>query len=98
MFTPKWKKDAKELLNGAKKFVDFKRDLLKPERLAEIESRRADLLAAIRSKDQEKVKEASKQIRAVCEKALPYEKPLGWFEENVEVMFVAIVIALGLRA
>src|SRR5690606_19569550 len=24
--------------------------------------------------------------------------PLGWLEENVEVMFVAIVIALGLRA
>ncbi|MBJ7395087.1 MAG: signal peptidase I [Akkermansiaceae bacterium] len=29
---------------------------------------------------------------------MPQEKPLGWFEENVEVMFVAIVIALGLRA
>jgi signal peptidase I len=98
MFAPKWKKDAQELLKGAKKFVDYKRDVLKPDRLAEIESRQTDLANAIKSKDQEKVKEASKQIRAVCEKALPYEKPLGWFEENVEVMFVAIVIALGLRA
>ncbi len=42
--------------------------------------------------------EASKQVRAVCENSLPQEKPLGWLEENVEVMFVAIVIALGLRA
>ena len=98
MFTPKWKKEAQELLKGAKKFADYKRDLLKPDRLAEIESRRADLLSAIKLKDRTKVTEASKQIRAVCEKALPYEKPLGWFEENVEVMFVAIVIALGLRA
>jgi signal peptidase I len=56
------------------------------------------LLAAIQSKDLAKVNEASKQIRAVCENSLPQEKPLGWFEENVEVMFVAIVIALGLRA
>ncbi len=66
--------------------------------MAEIDSRRADLLAAIKSKDQAKVNEASKQIRAVCENSLPHEKPLGWLEENVEVMFVAIVIALGLRA
>lgn len=97
-FTPKWKKEALHLVKGAKKFVDYKRDLLKPERLAEIDSRRADLLAAIASKNLGKVNEASKQIRAVCENSLPHEKPLGWLEENVEVMFVAIVIALGLRA
>lgn len=97
MFTPKWKKEAKLLVKGAKKFVDYKRDLLKPERLAEIESRRADLVAAIRSKDPAKVREASQQIRSICENSLPHERPVGWFEENVEVMFVAIVVALGLR-
>lgn len=98
MFTPKWKKEAQHLVKGAKKFVDYKRDLLKPERIAEIDSRRADLVAAIKSKDLAKVNEASKQLRVICENSLPHEKPLGWFEENVEVMFVAIVIALGLRA
>ncbi len=98
MFTPKWKKEAQHLAKGAKKFMDYKRDILKPDRLAEIESRRTDLLAAIKTKELEKVNEASKQLRAVCEKALPYEKPVGWLEENVEVMFVAVVIALGLRA
>lgn len=98
MFTPKWKKEAQHLVKGAKKFVDYKRDLLTPDRVAEINSRRVDLLAAIKSKDLAKVNEASKQIRVVCENSLPHEKPLGWLEENVEVMFVAIVIALGLRA
>ncbi len=98
MLTPKWKKDALHLVKGAKKFVDYKRDRLKPERIAEIDSRRDDLKAAIKAKDTSKVAEASKQLRAVCENSLPSEKPLGWFEENVEVMFVAIVIALGLRA
>ncbi len=97
MFAPKWKKEAQHLVKGAKKFIDYKRDLLKPERLDEIESRRVDLVSAIRSKDREKVNEASKQIRAICENSLPREKPVGWLEENVEVMFVAIVIALGLR-
>ncbi|MFD2257538.1 signal peptidase I [Luteolibacter algae] len=98
MFTAAWKKNAKILAKGAKKFVDYKRDLLTPERVAEIESRRKDLLSAIRERSREKVEEASKQLRATCENALPREKPQSWFEENVEVMFVAIVIALGLRA
>jgi signal peptidase I len=56
------------------------------------------LLAAIKSGDRPQVDEASKQLRAACENSLPHEKPVGWLEENVEVMFVAIVIALGLRA
>ncbi len=98
MFTPKWKKEAQHLVKGARKFVHYKRDLLKPGRVEEIESRRTDLNAAIATKDLAKVDEASKQLRATCENSLPKEEPLGWFEENVEVMFVAIVIALGLRA
>lgn len=98
MFTPKWKSEALHLAKGARKFVHYKRDLLKEDRVAEIESRRSDLLAAIKSGDRARVTEASKQVRATCENALPYEKPVGWLEENVEVMFVAIVIALGLRA
>jgi signal peptidase I len=98
MFTPKWKKDARLLAKGARKFVHYKRDLLKPEEVTEIESRRQDLLIAVQSGDRAKADEAGKQLRAKCEHALPREKPPTWVEENVEVMFVAIVIALGLRA
>ena len=98
MFTPKWKKEAKLLLKGGRKFVNYKRDLLKPERVEEIESRREDLLKAIKANDPAKALEAGKQLRATCENSLKFEKPVGWLEENVEVMFVAIVIALGLRA
>ncbi len=98
MFTPKWKKEAKLLAKGGRKFVNYKRDLLKPERVDEIESRLDDLLKAIKTNDQKKAAEAGKQLRATCENSLKYEKPVGWLEENVEVMFVAIVIALGLRA
>ena len=98
MFKPKWKDEALHLVKGARKFVHYKRDLLKPEQVEEIEARRRDLLAAIKAGDRAQVDEASKQVRAVCDDSLPQDKPLGWLEENVEVMFVAIVIALGLRA
>jgi signal peptidase I len=97
-FTPSWKKEAKLLAKGARKFVHYKRDLLKPDRVAEIESRRDDLLAAVKDGDRAKVDEASKQLRATCENSLRSAKPPTWLEENVEVMFVAVVIALGLRA
>lgn len=97
-FTPKWKKEAKLLVKGARKFLHYKRDLLKQDRIDEILSRREDLIEAIRTKDRERVKEASKQLQATCENALVKQVPHNAFEENVEVLFVAIVIALGLRA
>lgn len=98
MFTARWKKDAKHLHKGARKFIHYKRDLLEPNRIDEIESRRADLLAAIKAGDRAGTDEASRQLRATCEGALPRAQSQTWLEENVEVIFVAIVIALGLRA
>ncbi|MCW1885222.1 signal peptidase I [Luteolibacter flavescens] len=97
-FTPKWKKEAKLLYKGALKFLHYKRDLLKPDRIDEIQSRRADLLEAIKAGSQEKAQEASKQLRATCEGALPHFPQQSAWEENVEVIFVALVVALGLRA
>jgi signal peptidase I len=98
MFAPKWKKEAKLLHKGAKKFLHYKRDLLKPDRIDEIESRRSDLLDAIKAGDKDKTAEASKQLRATCEQALPHFPSQNAWEENLEVMFVALVVALGLRA
>lgn len=98
MFAPKWKKNARQLAKGARKFVNYKRDLLKPERVAEIESRRSDVLSAVRANQRAEAEEASKHLRSACETSFPHEKPLSWIEEHIEVMFVAVVIALGLRA
>jgi signal peptidase I len=98
VFKPRWKKEALLLLKGAKKFLHYKRDLLAPDRIDEIESRRADLKAAIKAKDREAVKEASKQVRNTCEKSLTHYRPPDWLQENIEVFWVAIVVALGIRA
>lgn len=95
---PRWKKEARHLVKGAKKYVHYKRDLLEDGKVAEIESRRDDLRTALKSGDEKAAEEAGKQLRATCEKALPRAPQQSWWEENVEVMFVALVIALGLRA
>ena len=96
-FTPKWKKETQLLLKGAQKFLHYKRDLLKQDRIDEIESRMSDLKAALKSGKRESADECSKQLRATCENAISI-RPQGWFEENVEVIFVALVVALGLRS
>ena len=98
MFAPKWKKEAKLLDKAAKKFLNYKRDLLEDKQIAEIESRRKDLRVAAKEGDKEKTAEASKQLQATCETSLPRYQSQGWVEENIEVFFVAIVVALGLRA
>jgi signal peptidase I len=97
-WTPKWKKETELLLKGAQKFLHYKRDLLKADRIDEIESRIADLKMALKSSKREAVEECSRQLRATCEKALPHQAPVHWFPENVEVIFVALVVALGLRS
>ena len=98
MLTPKWKKEAKFLYKGSKKFIHYKRDLLEADRIEEIESRREDLKNAWKAGDKETTSEAGKQLQASCEQALPRYKAPDALAENVEVLFVAIVIALGLRA
>ena len=98
MFTAKWKKEAQHLYKGAKKFIHYKRDLLKQARIEEIESRRLDLKNALKSKDKDATIEAGKQLQACCEQSLPRQSKHDALGENVEVLFVAIVVALGLRA
>lgn len=98
MFAPKWKKEAKLLYKGAKKFVNYKRDILDPEKLADIETKRADLLAAMKAGDQKACSAAEKLLTSACDRSLPGYPRQGWIEENIEVFFVAIVVALGIRA
>ena len=98
MFKPRWKKEALLLMKGSKKFLNYKRDLLKPDRIDEIESRREDLKKAIKAKDREAVTETSKQLRNTCEKSLAHYRQPDWLAENIEVFWVSIVVALGIRA
>ncbi len=94
---PKWKKEGELLVKAGKKFLAYKLDLLTQDRIKEIESRIQDLRDAIKSGNKTNTEEAGKQLHSTCEKALPYQKPQDWFAENVEVIFVALVVALGLR-
>ncbi len=101
MFTPRWKKEAKNLYKAGKKFLNYKRDLLKEDRISEIESRLKDLKDAQKGwgkESKEKTEEASRQLDNTCEQALPKNKKTVKFADDIEVIFVSLVVALGIRS
>lgn len=95
---PKWKKEALGTLKGGQKFLHYKRDLLETDRVSEITSRIKDLKQVIAKRDQEGVKEACKQLQGTCEHSLKSYRPPDALADNLEVFFVAITVALGIRA
>ncbi len=95
-FTPKYLKHAKLLLKGVTRFLDYKRDLLPAKKLEEIEGLRVDLVNAIKERAQARIDTLTEEINRTCERSLP-ETRQSAIAENVEVFFVSIVIAMGIR-
>ncbi|MBK8090602.1 MAG: signal peptidase I [Verrucomicrobiaceae bacterium] len=94
--TPRYLKNAKLLHKGVTRFINYKRDILPPAKLDEITTLRSGLEDAMRAKDKERIDTLSEQINATCEKALPVT-PHSEIADNIEVFFVAIVVAFGIR-
>jgi signal peptidase I len=96
-FTPSYIKHAKLLHKGVTRFLNYKRDVLQPAQLEEISSLRESLTQAIRARDSAQINALNERLNVACERAIPdYQQ--GFLGENVEVFFVAIVIALGIRS
>lgn len=95
--TPRYLKHAKLLHKGVSRFIDYKRDVLPAAKLAEIEGLRRTLEEAMKARDRARLSALDTQINEVCQNALPNQKR-SEIAENIEVFFVAIVIALGIRA
>lgn len=94
--TPRYLKHAKLLHKGVTRFIDYKRDLLPTAKLDEICALRLELEVAMKARNKTRLAELNEEINKVCEKALPEAAP-SEIGDNVEVFFVAIVIALGIR-
>lgn len=95
--TPRYLKHAKLLHKGVTRFIDYKRDILPKAKLDEITALRSSLEDAMRTKDKARIATLNDEINKACEKALPHAEHSD-IADNVEVFFVAIVIALGIRS
>ncbi len=98
-FKPKHIKEGNLLLKGVRKFVRYNRDLISPEKGKNVESIEADFREALErpgvSKDE--LNEVAVKLTEACEKSVPSYKS-SMLKENLEVIFVAVVIAMGIRA
>lgn len=95
--TPRYLKHAKLLHKGVTRFINYKRDILPAAKLEEIGGLRSRLEQAMRARDRAEITKLNEEINKACERALPEAAP-SEIADNVEVFFVAIVIALGIRS
>jgi len=96
-FTPRYIKDAKNYLQGAKKFLHYKRDTLKIADLANIEICIQELKDALHQRSRQDTESAMHRLDGLIGKIAPPAKDAG-LRENVEVFLVAIVVAAGIKA
>jgi signal peptidase I len=95
--TPRYIKEAKHYLHGAKKFLSYKRDILPQDQIDKVEDRIAKLMEAMRARSSDSVEKSIRELDALIGKISPPPKDAGW-RENVEVFLVAIIVAAGIKA
>jgi len=95
---PTYLKEGELMYKAVQRFLNYRRDLLKPDELEEITETNRQLIEAVKAKDKEGVEAHIQKLRVVCEKAAPKNYRASVLAENIEVVFVAMAIALGIRA
>lgn len=95
----KARRDAAHWLEMAERIYDYRRDLLAPAQLAELQSARADLKAKVKAKAKApEVKAAMERLEKSMRECGGKLYPVNSLVENVEFFLVAAIVILGLRA
>ncbi len=94
-FSPKYLKEGRLVVRHARKLLRYKRDILPSQRLEELSALLGKLQDALAARDADRVKEARAAVEKEFTKSV---RPQTGLQENIEVIVVAIVIALGVRA
>jgi signal peptidase I len=97
MFVAKYLEEGRALLKGARRVVNYERDRAKPELLRELETKIADLKSALKARTEKKVDDAEKNLLPLLSRVQPSRNHRG-IRDNIELIIVAVVLALGIRA
>src|SRR2546430_4987057 len=97
MFTPRYIKHSKLLLRHAQKYLRYKSDLLSTTMREELAGALERLRAALRKRDHERIKVEAEALDAKMHQLAPVTWESHW-QENCEVILVAIVVAVGIRS
>jgi signal peptidase I len=97
MFTRKYIKHGRLLVRHAEKLLRYRKDVLSDATISDLETHTERLRKALRDRDEKAVTAESEKLHARYTEHLPTPKDAAW-RENVEVILVAIVVAVGIRS
>ena len=95
--TPRHRKEAKLVLRAARKLLRYRRDILPEKQIAGLREGIDILRSALRSGSRADIEQATQKLHQLFDQAAP-QLPLAGLRENTEVILVALVVALGVRA
>jgi signal peptidase I len=94
--TPKFVKQGRLYIKEAQKRVNYNRDRWTPEVVGQFDMEIERLTDSIKSRDQAAVRASEEALDRLCGTHCPLGQHAG-IAENVEVILVAIIVALGIR-
>src|SRR5215469_6163796 len=97
MFTRRHIKHSRLLLRHARKYLRYKDDVLSSADREQIVAEMKALRDALREKDREKIHSTAETLDRTLHRLTPVTWESHW-RENCEVIFVAIVVAVGIRS
>ena len=97
MFTPRYLKHGRLLVRHAEKLLRYRKDVLSEVTMADLETQIGKVRKALSDRDERAVKEESERLHALYLQHMPTPRDSAW-RENVEVILVAIVVAVGIRS
>lgn len=97
LLTPRYRKEAKLMLRAAHKLLRYRRDILPQDRIIGLHEGITRLEVALRKRSREDIETSTIKLHELFDQAAP-RPPLAGLRENTEVILVALVVALGVRA
>lgn len=97
--TNRHRKEGKLLLKGVRKFVRYNDDLIADDNREKIEATEKTFGDSLDAPDMtwKNLEKQAKDLTDTCKKSIKDYRPSA-LKENIEVIFVAVVIAMGIRA
>jgi signal peptidase I len=97
MFTKKYVKHGHLLIRHAEKLLRYRRDVLSESTMGDFRLQIEALRQSLKDRDEPRAKEESDRLHDLYTQHLPSPKDAAW-RENVEVILVAVVVAVGVRS
>jgi signal peptidase I len=97
MFTKSYIKHGRLLIRHADKLLRYRKDMLSESTIADLKTQIERVRQGLKDRNEKAVKDESEKLHTLYTQHLPAPRDAAW-RENVEVILVAVVVAIGIRS